>query len=598
MRNLSRFLRTASRFRPRQLWERLRLTVKRRALVAGSRFGLAPGAWYRRAAPPLRENGLVAGPLIPRAAGAQPLPLAVDLVGTRWVVAPGMEWNPRELDRGTRLEKLNLHYMEYLHDLGPADARRMMRDWAERVPPYRPDYWKDEWNSYALSIRTVVWMEILSGRGVPEDSQDRVPILQSLAAQLRFLAMNLEEDIGGNHLMKNIRALARGSRFFAGPEAHGWARRAVTLLDRELRRQVLPDGMHFELSPSYHLQVLEDLLDVRRCLAPWATREFPRAGAVLAALDDCLQRMLVVADLFTHPDGLPSLFADGGLHMAPAIGELRAAAGSAFASGDGRLDGPWRLAHGGYCGLRTAGALLVVDCGPVGARDLPAHGHGDALAIEWSVGGRRLLVDAGVFEYHAGPRRAYARSTVAHNTATVDDADQSEFWSAFRVGRRANAACLEWRPDEARPGFHFVGEHDGYARLPGRPLHRRTIDARAESIRVVDEVRGGRGQPVRVRLLLSPDARIVEQVTTDSGGARLRLMMDTPWAGVEPKSALAGTEMPVVMSSSVPVRVESADWHPDFGTTVRTLRLVMEAGPAPTTVEWSVSVGEGAPRDA
>lgn len=567
-----------------QLWSRLRLTARRKLLAQGRRLGFAPGSWYLDPAPAWNE-GAPAGPVLPSAAGRERLPVTVDLVGTPWTVDVGIDWNPKTLDRGTHLEKLNLHYMEYLLRLEPEDALRLMADWASRVPPYLPAYWKDTWNSYSLSIRIVTWLDVLTSRGIGAADPRLAPIVQSIAAQVRFLERNLETDIGGNHLMKNLRALLRAGSCLAGPEADRWNRRALCLLERELKEQVLRDGMHFELSPSYHLQVMEDLMDMRRSVKSLvdAGTAPAQAFAALQRLDGTLRLMAEVARTMTHPDGAPSLMADGGMHMAAPAAEILEwlARAQVCALGDARPgSGPWQLECAGYAGLRADGELLVVDCGPVGAPHLPAHGHGDALAVEWSVRGRRILIDPGVFEYHAGPRRAYARSTAAHSTLTVSDADQSEFWSAFRVGRRARVSVERWQPSSA--GFVLVASHDGYRHAPGGPIHRRSIEAEPGRIEVRDEVAGGAGQPVRSRLLLAPDVSITSIRERSDGGSTADLRVAAGPGGDDGFS--------LSVKSSVPMRVEPADCSPDFGVSVRTQRLVLELGGAPCAATWVVTV--------
>ena len=81
--------------------------------------------------------------------------------------------------------------------------------------------------------------------------------------------------------------------------------------------------------------------------------------------------------------------------------------------------------------------------------------------------------------------RLRQRGTAAHNTVTVDGQDSSEVWGGFRVARRAHPQCLEASsgPDALRVSC----AHDGYARLPGRPAHRRTWELGERSLRIVDE---------------------------------------------------------------------------------------------------------------
>ena len=102
----------------------------------------------------------------------------------------------------------------------------------------------------------------------------------------------------------------------------------------------------------------------------------------------------------------------------------------------------------------------------------------------------------------------YERSTAAHNTVEVDDLDQTEVWAAFRAARRAGGRL---RHAVDQDGTCEVSAwHDGYRRLPGRPLHIRTWRARAGSLEVTDEIVGeGRHRAV-ARVHLAPGTDVSE----------------------------------------------------------------------------------------
>src|SRR5438067_13909420 len=126
------------------------------------------------------------------------------------------------------------------------------------------------------------------------------------------------------------------------------------------------------------------------------------------------------------------------------------------------------LAESGYAIFRPRdGASLIVDVGPPCPDYLPAHAHADMLSFELCLGGRRVIVDSGVYTYEAGEWRDLFRSTRAHNTVEVDGENQSEVWSSFRVGRRARPHNVVFRDNGVE------GEHDGYERLAVPVRHRR-----------------------------------------------------------------------------------------------------------------------------
>jgi uncharacterized heparinase superfamily protein len=469
--------------------------------------------------------------------------LHASFLGHTVPLATPVDWAAASL---VELQAMNLHYMEYLEAIDDDTFGRVVADWIEQNPVGRPGSWRIAWNSFVVSLRTVVWMQQLSRRGRQLPPPLVSAMCQSLAEQLRFLERHLELDIGGNHLIKNAKALLWGGSFFDGREAHGWRALGQSLLARELDEQVLADGMHYELSPAYHLQVFADLLE-----------SLPLAGSVHETLRSTMTRMVrAVVDL-THPDGKPSLFNDGGLHMAYTPGECIAHARQmGICIPEPRSCFAFREA--GYFGLRSDTSYLLVDCGALGPDHLPAHGHGDALAFEWTLAGKRFVVDAGVLEYERGPWRDAARATASHNTVTLDDLDQSEFWAAFRVGRRARVR-LE-RFDESGDGFRLTGSHDGYRSLAGSPRHRRSFDARADRLQVDDEITGGAGQRARARLLLHPEVTVAQ---------------------VPDGIVLHREGEAVAVESSGAVTVEDAWWFPDFGVKVRTRRMVIDYGPAP-----------------
>lgn len=471
--------------------------------------------------------------------------LHASIAGARIRIDGTLDWRGREL---TALQRFHLHYMEYLESLDDERLVALVLDWIERNPRARRGSWGVDWNSYVISLRTVVWMQQLAERGRTLRPSARARIEASLIEQLAHLASHLELDVVGNHLIKNAKALLWASRYFAGPTAGAWGALAERILTSELEEQVLADGMHYERSPSYHAQVFADLVECAS-IASGALR-----ARLLAKLEPMAQALVDLA----HPDGLPCLFNDAGLHTSYSPDEcLRA--WETVSGGRVRQRGIFSLPRAGYFGMRTGDSLLVADCGAIAPEHLPAHGHGDVLSFEWSLGGQRFFVDAGVAQYEPGPARDEARATASHNTLTLDGADHAEFWSSFRVGRRPHVRVL--RHEFHSGGFVLEGEHDGYRHLAGSPMHRRRFVSTSRMLMIEDEVRGGRGQRVETRLLLHPS------VTAVVGKERLAI--------------LRCGDVELVVESRSPMRLESAWWSPDIGVRRPTLRLVFELAPAP-----------------
>jgi hypothetical protein len=176
---------------------------------------------------------------------------------------------------------------------------------------------------------------------------------------------------------------------------------------------------------------------------------------------------------------------------------------------------------------------LLVDCGPLGYLSLAAHGHADALSFVLNVGDREILVDPGTYAYHTEPEwRRYFRSTAAHNTVCIDGEDQSVQAGNFMWTHHAHAACLkiEMSPRLQR----FIGEHDGYRRLPDPVVHRREISFRPDQqcFDVIDTLRCRHTHTATRHWHFAPDCQV------DSHGAGLRVTSGVAQVFLEPMEAL------------------------------------------------------------
>jgi uncharacterized heparinase superfamily protein len=381
------------------------------------------------------------------------------------------DWEQTEADQ---LWRYHLHYFEWAWAFAShpdADWARgafshLWRSWSEHTTFGR---W-DAWSPYVVSLRA--WALCGAYRPLVAGGPDDAEFRSQMGLHAGFVRANLEFDVGGNHLIKNLKALV-GLGVFLDDER--LVRLAIHHLERQITVQVLADGGHFELSPSYHCQVLGDLIDVAELLE--------HAGRPpVGGLDDAIEDMRRWLGVMLMPDGDVPMFNDCVL-----VGEYRLKLLEPVQAPDRRLT---VLPYSGYVVMRPDDRLhLVADVGPPCPAELPAHAHADCLSFELAVDGERVLVNSGTSTYQPGARRAYERSTRAHNTVEIDGLDQTEVWGTFRAARRATPT-LERAVDDGEV-IQVAASHDGYQRLPGRPRHRRSWRASAGTVQVTDDVTGG-----------------------------------------------------------------------------------------------------------
>lgn len=438
--NIGRLYRTIRWLKPRQIWYQVWRRVQRR--------------WeLRRLAPATRDRTRGSR----RAASAtvgenRALPAFTFLNLT----AKPNGWNDPSLDL---LWRYNLHYFDFL----TSDPRM----WAlvERWIDENPRGSTPGWDPYPTSLRIVNWVKGMSR------NEPTARVRASLAEQVAWLERHVEWHILANHLLANVKALILGNRFL-GRDVTRWMR----LYREQIDEQVLPDGGHFERSVMYHAIVLEDVLDVMRF-----------CGADAAWLKPVAARMLRYLVNLTGPDGKIALFNDAADGIAKPTMWLRDAArtlGVEPVDAEAFAD----FSQTGYTRLTAGDFVLFVDAAPIGPDYQPGHAHADTLTYELYYKGRKVVTDTGTSEYR-GSRRAFERSTAAHNVVEVDGRNSSEVWSSHRVGARARIVARE-----VGPGRVFAA-HDGY----GFPVGRELRLSRA-GLTVVEKVAGSGACVTRVHL--------------------------------------------------------------------------------------------------
>jgi hypothetical protein len=315
----------------------------------------------------------------------------------------------------------------------------------------------------------------------------RRDLLPELARAARAVAAQVELHLLANHVLENAIGLVCAASVTRGAEAELWWKLGAALLNWQLGRQFLADGGHFELSASYHLSLTAALLEAIE-LAGATQRPVPDSWRTTA------QRALDWALQVRAPDGTYPLLNDAALDSAPAIDDVLALGRACGMSAPGDTEskrGTW-LHHLPDTGWLLAGAddgaWLCVDAAADGAPYQPGHVHADALTFELWVEGRRAIVDYGVSSYAVDEARAETRSTRSHNTVELDGLDSCEVWHAFRVGRRSRARVSSLAREKDAVAMEV--EHDGYAWLPGKPVHRRRLSFGPGALRIADEVAG------------------------------------------------------------------------------------------------------------
>src|SRR5690625_4736354 len=168
----------------------------------------------------------------------------------------------------THLWNYNLHYFEFGIALAAMYKRTKktkyyfcFKNIVENWLKYNSTTMGDAWKPYTISLRIPNLMISLQlfGDIFEKDLEFKKIIFNNIYTQYQYLFKNMEIHILGNHYFENLKALLLCTLLFEEQKAFNIV---FNKLLKEIKEQILPDGMHFERSVMYHKLILEDILRI------------------------------------------------------------------------------------------------------------------------------------------------------------------------------------------------------------------------------------------------------------------------------------------------------------------------------------------------
>ena len=339
----------------------------------------------------------------------------------------------------------NQNYFDWINQEGVSVEEGCK--WIDKFVDELPDN-KVGLDPYPIALRSINWVKFFCRYPVAATK----PRLDTLYSQLRLLEKKLEYHLLGNHLLEDAYALYIGASFFNDQPL---LKKAKKLLMSQLEEQILKDGAHYEQSPMYHCILLDRLLD---CINVTSSFKFQDSCQVFENLRILAKRMLGHLESIKWDDGSIPLLNDAADGIAPTPYQI-----FDYAK---RLGLEWKTIPLKECGYRKmlAGNMeAIVDVGNITATYQPGHTHADTFNYELRIDGKPFVVDTGISTYNKTERRQIERSTVAHNTVSVDGKNSSEVWGGFRVAKRATVHGERFTVNS------IEASHDGF----GKECHRK-----------------------------------------------------------------------------------------------------------------------------
>jgi uncharacterized heparinase superfamily protein len=377
--------------------------------------------------------------------------------------------SPFALELPSQVFAVRLHNFRWLRhlraeksDQASALARSILNDW---MAVHGRRLQGIAWAPDTAAERLIAWLShspvLLQGT----DSGFYRRFMRMLVLHVRYLRRVAATTRDGTTRFRVRIALAMSS--VAMPNGASVLKRAGQALNREIDRQILPDGGHISRNPRVALELLLDLLPLRQT--------YVNLGHdVPSRLIPGIDRMYPALRFFRHQDGDLALFNGATSTLANELMSVLRydeTAGQTFKA----------LPHAKYHRLAAGQAVVIVDTGCPVSADLSRTAHAGCLSFEMSSGKSRFIVNSGAPEF-AGDRYVQAaRATAAHSTVTLNDTSSCQFSKSKTLGPVMVGGVKKVIVEraETEDGRDYVrAAHDGYLSAFGY-VHEREISLNA-----------------------------------------------------------------------------------------------------------------------
>jgi hypothetical protein len=287
-------------------------------------------------------------------------------------------------------------------------------------------------------------------------------------------------------------------------------------------------------------------------------------------LNELLERTIVKGidwlDAICHPDGDIAFFNDSAFGIAPTLKEIKSYASHNFFlhyRAPSTINGDnWRVFNSRSSGFISVSNSsiptqhkAILNIAPIAPSYQPGHAHADTLSFELSLFGKRIFVNSGTSNYEQGELRYFQRSTLAHNTLSIDNKNSSEVWSSFRVAKRAK--ILSSNISNKNGCLIVEASHDGFSNITKKIIHNRRWCFNQNLIRIQDQIEG-QYKFATVFFYLHPELEVTECKD------KIILHID--------KKHIATLHM----ETEGKLSVDKSHWYPEFGKSMENLCVKIE----------------------
>ena len=440
---------------------------------------------------------------------------------------------PWELGRMHPLPVLALAWRIFKEEKYLAKIRWILKDFRECVRFGYGVQWKCTME-VAIRIYNVIIAYSVLKEELPQADELHGVVAEMVWRHGIHIFSNLETSAhlhSNNHYLADLLGLlAAGASLDSNKIGEKWYIYAKKELEKEIQKQILEDGICFEMSSAYtrldaeiffysnlivenrkdhfsaryHKQLnrmaafLHNISDQKDSSLQLGDND---SGRILILKDRAVMELQYMAELIDY--------VENGIVTGSQAADERALLFGCLESGEvreNRVVNPCFMKTAGIAAVRSGGMELFL-CNTDSLKyDVPGHSHNDKLSINLFYKGKPFIVDPGSGCYTSNTKmRDYFRSNKQHSTFTLNDQEQNKMTGVFRVEYCATKAEIQ-REDSC-----FCARHNAYADRFGAVCERK-LSVQADGVLLLEDSIQENGDRVREfhttwALILHPDVR-------------------------------------------------------------------------------------------
>ena len=416
-----------------------------------------------------------------------------------------LKWNNNNWQR---LWQFHLHYFNWLRNWIENDIKGkrnnidlftievLINDWIDKND--KSSF--DGWHSYTISLRIRNWIIFFS----IYKNLLKEKILISIWDQLIWLDNHNESYLGGNHFIENLTSLIFGSLFFSNNRSEQIFSRALKKLEREIKNQILNDGGHEERSASYHVLLLDRLVEISCLIYIFKGIEFKWLTSAIQKMyiwvlkvrseykimprfnDNLFQNESEVDNIIQFSKSFleKSNYCKKGIRS-EIIKECKfkkvnkSRKFKELKNNSKIID----LPNTGWIILKPSNNIyLAFKYGQSCPKHLPGHAHSDSLSFDLYYKDNPIFAEVGTSTYEKGERRFYERSLAAHNGLQLGSIKSKtnpiikwiepvEVWDSFKAGRKTKEKFKKYGKDK-NGSLWVEASHDAFKKINADHIRR------------------------------------------------------------------------------------------------------------------------------